>query len=570
MLRKGYQLKWGAVLLIASAVAFGGLAGTSSAAGPPGGLQEATPKHETVFVNLALDGSVETVYVVNTFYPTGQEITDYGRYEEVLNLTDGRRAVVRGERITFPAGGAGGIFRYQGRPVNGQLPWEFAIGYELDGRPIAAGSLPGAGGQLRITVKVSSGPAALARFRDSHLLQVTLPFDLDRATAITAPGATTLIAGDTVSLGFTLLPGEEGTLVAEALVRDFAFAGLQIVAIRAEAVLGGAAEDMKRELDVLGGALGTMTASIAAFSDAALAVNAGAKRLHGGATELESGGRLLVRGVEGAEQALTGLAAGLSQLETASAAMAASMAAIGEQSPALDQAYIQVESALAGMLDDAGGLKTLAAALRRSADPDTRKMAESVLQKLAGLEEVHAAIRSANSALSGYGEGVRQVSQQYRELHKGVEGMAMGARDLARGFAEVTPAAREVLAGTGALAGAARELDGGTAALADGAQALLEGQRRLEEGVDDVRAGIHGHAPGREERPPAPSFVSPRLGRARSVQFLFRVPAQETAAVSPDPSGGEAGEPPKGLWDRFAALFREAARRLGVRHAPGR
>lgn len=53
-----------------------------------GAVEHSTPKQEVVYVNLAADGSVADIYVVNIFDldKTGQ-IIDYGDYTALRNMT---------------------------------------------------------------------------------------------------------------------------------------------------------------------------------------------------------------------------------------------------------------------------------------------------------------------------------------------------------------------------------------------------------------------------------------------------------------------------------------------------
>ena len=58
-------------------------------------------KNETIYVNLAGDGRVAEINVVNAFTGTNGEIVDYGTYESITNLTSSEDPVLDGDKITI-------------------------------------------------------------------------------------------------------------------------------------------------------------------------------------------------------------------------------------------------------------------------------------------------------------------------------------------------------------------------------------------------------------------------------------------------------------------------------------
>ena len=81
-MKKNKNLAVKGTACILSAVMFLGSGFSAAAAGAN------TQKDENVYVNLKQDGSVHSIYVVNSFrLETETDIVDYGKYDSVKNLT---------------------------------------------------------------------------------------------------------------------------------------------------------------------------------------------------------------------------------------------------------------------------------------------------------------------------------------------------------------------------------------------------------------------------------------------------------------------------------------------------
>ena len=110
-----------------------------------------TEKEEVLYGILGLDGSVKSVYAVNIFN-TG-DVTDYGDYSSVENLTNSDPITQNGDEITINS--SAGRLYYQGTLKSLKLPWDIAVTYTLDGKQIPASQLAGASGALAIHIQVT-------------------------------------------------------------------------------------------------------------------------------------------------------------------------------------------------------------------------------------------------------------------------------------------------------------------------------------------------------------------------------------------------------------------------------
>lgn len=199
-------------------------------------------KNENVYVRLEQNGEVSGAYVVNSFHVTKEgEITDYGDYDKVQNLTNLEAIESDKDEHTFTA--EEGKFYYQGDIDKAELPWTFDIVYTLDGEEVEKDELAGQEGELEIRLQVRRNPAfADANFFQTYMLQTS--FTLDPAlcdhihaegvalgeTAATDSGdqtagttiqTTMTDAGANENITFIVYPGTEAELVITADVENF-------------------------------------------------------------------------------------------------------------------------------------------------------------------------------------------------------------------------------------------------------------------------------------------------------------------------------------------------------------
>ena len=166
-------------------------------------------KDENVYVRMENDGEVLGTYVVNGFTVTDAgEITDYGDYETVKNLTDLNEIEKDKDEYTIYADK--GKFYYQGDIKNAELPWNFEIEYELDGKSIDPEDLAGERGDLELTIKVrKNDDVHTSDFFDNYMLQTAVTLDNDLCEDIEAEGATIVDTGSSEKLTFTFMPGRD-------------------------------------------------------------------------------------------------------------------------------------------------------------------------------------------------------------------------------------------------------------------------------------------------------------------------------------------------------------------------
>ena len=210
-------------------------------------------KNENVYVRLEQDGSVNGTYVVNSFKVTkAGEITDYGEYDKIQNLTDLEEIQSDKDEHVFQA--EEGKFYYQGDLEKAELPWTFDITYTLDGEEVKGEELEGAEGDLELRIQIRKNPAFTDEaFWGAYLLQSTVTLDPElckniEAESISVPQeegeeavtnpASIADAGGDERITFTVNPGTETDLLIKAEVKDFEMDDISIVA----APVGGGAK----------------------------------------------------------------------------------------------------------------------------------------------------------------------------------------------------------------------------------------------------------------------------------------------------------------------------------------
>ena len=354
----------------------------------------ATGAEEVIYAKLDAAGEPLSAYAVVALNgDAGESVTHYGAYTAVENLTDTSALTYEDGAVTATIPEGGRLY-YQGTLESFELPWDIAIGYELDGKSISPAELGGQSGALEMTLSVKPNGNAPGAFADEMMLQITVTLDASLCKDISAEGATVANAGGDKTLAFTVLPGAEAEYTVTADVEDFTMAGLTIAGVNYD--IASAMGDTAEITD----GVGQMTDAISQLSDGASQLASGAGSLRSGAGSFGSGLSTLSAGsaelVAGSEQIAGALAQISASLPGAGAGADAEAAAAAAAAAGMDPeaaAAAGAQSAGAGMTLDLSALAQLPAGLEQAAD---------------GLEQAGAALAQL---AEGYGAAYPALAQ---------------------------------------------------------------------------------------------------------------------------------------------------------------
>ena len=178
------------------------------------------------------DGSVVKSYLTNGF----STLTDYGQYDEVINLTDGTAPTAAGGKTTFQfSSDVPEHFYFEGKTAKPfeNLPWGLSVSYTLNGVPVKADTLAGKTGVVEIHLDAVPNPAASEYARNNYTLEAMAIFNQDDILSLEAPGAQVQLIGNLRAVLFLGLPGEECHYTIRVGSNDFSFGGLTLLMVPA-------------------------------------------------------------------------------------------------------------------------------------------------------------------------------------------------------------------------------------------------------------------------------------------------------------------------------------------------
>ena len=344
----------------------------------------ATGAEEVIYAKLDAAGEPLSAYAVVALNgDAGESVTHYGAYTAVENLTDTSALTYEDGAVTATIPEGGRLY-YQGTLESFELPWDIAIGYELDGRSTSPAELGGQSGALEMSLSVKPNGNAPGAFADEMMLQITVTLDASLCKNITAEGATVANAGGDKTLAFTVLPGAEAEYTVTADVEDFTMAGLTIAGVNYD--IASAMGDTAEITD----GVGQMTDAISQLSDGASQLASGAGSLRSGAGSFGSG--------------LSTLSAGSAELVAGSEQIAGALAQISASLPGAG-AGADVEAAAAAAAAAGMDPEAAAAAGAQSAGAGMTLDLSALAQLPAGLEQAADGLEQAGAALAQLAEG---------------------------------------------------------------------------------------------------------------------------------------------------------------------
>lgn len=334
-----------------------------------------TEKEEVVYAMLSGNGTLEGAYVVNSF--TAQDITDYGNYTKVKNLTTTDEIHYEDGQIRIQTD-ADKLY-YQGDLdiEKTELPWDIDIRYFMDGKEYSAAEIAGMSGSLKMILSITQNMSCESSFWEGYALQATMSMDSSLCRNIRADGATIANVGSDKQLSYIILPGKGGILEITADVEDFEMGEISI---------NGTSLNLNIKLDTT------------ELTDKLLEIRDAAEELDDGAGQLEDGTKKLEDGADGAKKLKKGadtLNDGIQDVKKALGKLDNKSGNLTDGSAAVLKSLNKIKKSLDKVNMDAESLNKLSTA--------STQIQTGIGSLVAGLQTVDGSIGSYYQALSQAG-----------------------------------------------------------------------------------------------------------------------------------------------------------------------
>ena len=232
------------------------------------------------------DGSVVKSYTTNG----AASLTDYGDYDEIVNLTNGLAPKTVGGRsvFTFDESSIPDHFYFEGKTAKPfeQLPWTLAVHYTLNGVAMKAEELAGKTGVVEISIDAIPNGQASEYARYNYTLEAMAVFNQDDILSLEAPGAQVQLVGNLRAVLFIGLPGEECHFTIRVGSSDFAFGGMTFLMVPATlsqlseiAKLSERKDELEDDYEKISTSLDTMLNALDGLSGSLYATAKGVEQL---------------------------------------------------------------------------------------------------------------------------------------------------------------------------------------------------------------------------------------------------------------------------------------------------
>jgi len=603
------RLKRLAMMMMCAVLVFGSLplpALAADNADEQSGSGAYSAKDETIYGNLNASGTLQDMYVVNTFHVTEPgQIVDHGDYNNVRNLSNLNDIKQRVDNtIRFQA--EEDEFYYQGDVDNKPLPWNVDIIYVLDGEEVAPDELAGKSGALELQIATSANESVDPVFFENYMMQISLTMDQAKFDDIQAPDGTKATSGKDTQITFTVMPEKEETFVVSANVSDFEMDPINISATPAsmpmeDPNLGGMKSDMQSLSDAISDinqGIGDLSSGISELSSGASDLSSGSGEFLNGINELDQSSGDLVNGSAQIRDALQNVnsavesapeAPDLSELKKLPDGLRELAGGLRETVNGLDtlrenydKAYSSLDGAMNKIPDydispeqietlregaeDKTVVNQLSETYQRAREAKgTYQAVQEAFGSVTGtLEEVSGAIEEMAAHLETMADevenGMENMDQMgaLAELQEGLSTMTSEYQTFHNGLVDYTDGVSELASSYQDLDAGIQELSDGTSSLDSGASELKNGTEELQEQTSDLPGQMQSEVDEMMDEYDysdfePQSFVSDKNEKVDVVQFVLQTEAIE---IEKPETTEETQEEEKGFWDRFLDLFR--------------
>ena len=486
-------------------------------------------KTEVVYAKTNETGSVEGVYVVNSFTSeTPCEVSDPGNYQKVTNLSTTENLTASNGVVKLTTTGST-PFSYQGDlAATTQLPWDVSVRYTLNGKDVSPEELAGANGALTIQVTIKPHEGATetnALFAENYLVQAQASFDADTFKITRADGATISYAGSSASATGMAIPGESQTITIEGTAKNFSYDGWQIAALPLNMAVNLAEQDtseLSDQTNELSSAVSSANSGAAQLASGSVSLASGIKTLSGGLATLSAQSTTLTDGWNSISVGIGSASAGAQQLASGSQAYSSSLddavAQSAQGAAALEQAQAAYQSAATAAQAEIAASGTVSA------------------QTFASLNDAAQALAQASGSAGAY-QALSQVSEGYASVNSGISSLAGGLSQLEEGTGAFASGLTDYTTGVAQTASGSQSANDGAASLSSGSSSLASGLSRLstetsgldEKIIDELQEKIDEKLGANFE---ARSFVEPSNANVKAVQFVYVVDGVKAPAAS--------------------------------------
>lgn len=323
------------------------------------------------------DGSVVKSYRTNGI----ATLTDYGDYDEIINLTDGTAPARNGGMTTFRLDEKDlpGTFYFEGKTTKPfqQLPWTISMSYTLNGVPTKAENLAGQAGVVEIRLDIVPNERASEYARNNYTLEAMTIFNQDDILSLEAPGAQVQLIGNLRAVLFLGLPGEECHYTIRVGSEDFAFGGMTFLMVPATlsqleeiAKLSERKDDLEDNYNKLSGSIDSLLDAMTAMTGSLNASANGLEQLNKARGIFSDGKGVIYSGTDALREDLSNLADVLEpvegQIEALSKTISDSKATLRSMTNTVSDLkgdLKDVESALRDLEDGTGDVRKVFSAL---------------------------------------------------------------------------------------------------------------------------------------------------------------------------------------------------------------
>lgn len=260
------------------------------------------------------DGSVVKSYRTNGI----ATLTDYGDYDEIINLTDGTVPARNGGMTTFRLDEKAlpGTFYFEGKTTKPfqQLPWTISMSYTLNGVPTKAEDLAGQAGVVEIRLDIVPNGRASEYARNNYTLEAMAIFNQDDILSLEAPGAQVQLIGNLRAVLFLGLPGEECHYTIRVGSEDFAFGGMTFLMVPATlsqlkeiAKLSERKDDLEDNYNKLSGSIDSLLGAMTAMTGSLNASANGLEQLNKARSIFSDGKGVIYSGTDALREDLSNL-----------------------------------------------------------------------------------------------------------------------------------------------------------------------------------------------------------------------------------------------------------------------